>query len=368
MVDQSLPAIAISAARAATWSWSRQDACLNIETAAGDLFNGLDGKWSLSEFLAQVEGLSRPAVERAFLRQDQDVSINELITLRDASTVRLVGSFVSDGEARGLVLREGGKFHHKLTGGEGVQPVFQPIWSTSTRRLAGFEALARWQSPEDDDLIGPEELPRFGRVADWTSIAPSILSEAARALARFRVETGDVFVQVNLSAVEIARADLVNDVHKFIRECDLPDGVLRIELTEQAALRDVDGALGVMKSFRDAGAGVILDDFGAGHSSLAWLADVPADGIKLDSQLTAKMAQPRGRTILSTIVDLAHRLGMTVTAEGVETMEAARDLKEIGCDFVQGYLSGQPMGEDQIVEHLRSLSGPFVNQARPPST
>ena len=99
-------------------------------------------------------------------------------------------------------------------------------------------------------------------------------------------------MQVNLSAAEIARPLLVEEVAAIIRDANLPHGVLRVELTEQAALRDFEGALGALAAFRAAGAGIVLDDFGAGHSSFAWLAEIPADGVKLDPKLSRMVRQP----------------------------------------------------------------------------
>ena len=152
-------------------------------------------------------------------------------------------------------------------------------------------------------------------------------------------------MQVNLSAAEISRAKLVDEAATAISGFQFPRGVLRVELTEQAALRDADRALGALAALRAAGAGLILDDFGAGHSSLAWLVDIPADGVKLDPKLTSLISRPRGFKVISAMIGLAHELKLSVTAEGVETDAQARALRDAKCDYVQGWLYGAPLLE-----------------------
>ncbi len=352
---------AINAARAAVWSWSGPDARLTIEADATGPLSHMDGEWTLDDFLGQVDGLARSSLQKMLMGQSSQSAIDQKVTLKNGDTARMIGALIDDGAARGLLYARVSNPVTLVTNLDGLEPVYQPIWNARTSKLAGFEALARWRNPHGD-LIGPDGLSEFGLAADWTHVAPTMLDKAAKALARFRGSAGEVFMQVNLSAAEIARPVLVQEVESIIRACDLPRDVLRIELTEQAALRDVNRALGALAAFRAAGAGLILDDFGAGHSSLAWLADIPADGLKLDQRLTSMMSRPRGRIIIQAIVDLAHDLDMTVTAEGVETQMHAQAMREVGCDFIQGFVGGEPMCEDAILEKLRSLDGSVTMQ------
>ncbi|ACT58727.1 EAL domain-containing protein [Hirschia baltica] len=352
---------AISAARAAVWHWSKLDARFTIEADPSSPLEYMSGEWTLNEFLAQLDGLARSGIEKILVGNTPDFAIDQKVILRNGDSARIIGSAIDDGTARGLLYVRSSAGKVTVTNLDGLEPVYQPIWDAKTRELAGFEALARWRTPLGE-LIGPEGLYEYGLVADWTHVAPTMLDKAAKALARFRRSAGDVFMQVNLSAAEIARATLVQEVESIIRACDLPRDVLRIELTEQAALRDVNRALGAFAAFRAAGAGIVLDDFGAGHSSLAWLADIPADGLKLDQRLTSMMSRPRGRVIIKAIIDLAHDLDMSVTAEGVETHALADHMRDVGCDFLQGYVSGEPVCEDAILEFLRSKIAPFSMQ------
>ncbi len=353
---------AIRAARAAVWHWSKQASRLTIEAEPTGPLGHMDGEWTLEDFLDQLDGLARSGIEKTLTGLSGDTAIDQKVTLRNGDEARIIGSLIDDSAARGLLYARSSPNMIKVSNVDGLEPVYQPIWHAKTSQLAGFEALARWRTPHGE-LIGPEGLIEFGLAADWTHVAPTMLDKAARALNRFRSSVGDVFMQVNLSAAEIARASLVQEVEAIIRKCELPPDVLRIELTEQAALRDVNRALGALAAFRAAGAGLILDDFGAGHSSLAWLADIPADGLKLDQKLTSMMSRPRGRVIIKSIVDLAHDLGMTVTAEGVETQLSAAQMKEVGCDYIQGYISGEPDCEDAILEVLRTKENQLSMQS-----
>jgi EAL domain-containing protein (putative c-di-GMP-specific phosphodiesterase class I) len=332
---------AISSAGAALWTWRSSDDCLSIRADAGGPLAHLDGRWRLEAFLDLMEagsassGLSRLA--RGQLGEKMDVRLR----LRDGRRVHLIGSFHDEGVARGLIVTGD---RARVTGLERspVEPVYQPIRRLSDLEVVGFEALARFRSPEGR-LAAPSSLEARGLNADWAALAPVMLAKSAQALAALRATGRDVFMQVNLSAAEIAQPLLVEQIADIIREADLPDGVLRIELTEQAALRDYVGALGALAAFRAAGAGIVLDDFGAGHSSFAWLAEFPANGVKLDPRLVRMSSQPRAARIVSALTSLIRDLGMESTAEGVEDRADAPGLIAIGCDFVQGFAYDMPL-------------------------
>jgi len=332
---------AVTAARAALWTWHTQDASLAIRAEPGNPFASLDGGWTLESFLAQVDGLARARIASSLRDGRTGDPVDVRITFNDGRPAHFVGSFHDIGVARGLIVAGDGATRtvHNETN---VEPVFQPIRRLNDLSVAGFEALARFRAP-DGQLVGPDTLIALGGDTDWSAIAPVMLQKSADVLARLRAEGRDVFMQVNLSAAEIARPMLVEDIAAIIRDAGLPRGVLRIELTEQAALRDYEGALGALAAFRAAGAGIVLDDFGAGHSSFAWLAELPADGVKLDPKLIRMVTQPRACRILTALTAMIRGLGMSVTAEGVEDRAVAGELLAIGCDFVQGYAYDMPL-------------------------
>jgi EAL domain-containing protein (putative c-di-GMP-specific phosphodiesterase class I) len=334
-----------TSARAALWSWSAGDGVLTIRADPGGVLAKLDGAWTLQSLLEQFDGLARVRIATPLRQGRAGDPIDIRVTLLDGAPAHFFGAFHDIGVARGLLVpAETGQ--RMVYGESNVEPVFQPIRRLSTLEVAGFEALARFRAP-DGQLVGPDALVGLGGDTDWSAIAPVMLAKSADALARLRAKGRDVFMQVNLSAAEIARPELVEEAAAIIRDANLPHGVLRVELTEQAALRDFDGALGALAAFRAAGAGIVLDDFGAGHSSFAWLAEIPADGVKLDPKLCRMIRQPRACRIVTALTGLIRSLGMTVTAEGVEDKLVAEELHAIGCDYVQGYAYDLPLrGQD----------------------
>lgn len=336
----------MTASGVAVWRWEGASDAFVLRAGAGGAYTGLDGHWKLEEFLAQLDGLSRGGVLARLAEGRLADTLDLTLTLNDGRRARMVGSFSDLGVARGLLLTgEGAPAAAVLD--TNVEPVFQPIRRLSDMSVAGFEALARFRAP-DGRLVGADTLLGLGGETDWQAIAPVMLRRSAEMLVALRNAGHKVFMQVNLSAAEIARPLLVEEAAAIIRNAALPHGVLRIELTEQAALRDYEGALGALSALRAAGAGVVLDDFGAGHSSFAWLAELPADGVKLDPKLSRLAMQPRGGRIVSALTGLIRSLGMSVTAEGIEDARAAGELEAIGCDFVQGFAWDLPLRAQDI--------------------
>lgn len=341
-----MPQLAASTTqRAALWQWSAAEGVLQIRAEPGGALARLDGRWTLQSLLEQFDGLARVRIASPLKSGRAGDPVDIRVTLLDGAPAHFFGAFHDVGVARGLIVPADGG-HRFLHGESNVEPVFQPIRRIDTLAVAGFEALARFRAP-DGQLVGPDTLVGLGADTDWTAIAPVMLARSAEALARLRAEGHDVFMQVNLSAAEIAQPMLVEEAAAIIRDANLPHGCLRVELTEQAALRDFDGALGALAAFRAAGAGVVLDDFGAGHSSFAWLAEIPADGVKLDPKLCRMVRQPRACRIVTALTGLIRSLGMTVTAEGIEDKVIAGELQAIGFDYVQGYAYDLPLrGQD----------------------
>jgi EAL domain-containing protein (putative c-di-GMP-specific phosphodiesterase class I) len=346
---------AVTAARAALWTWNAAEGAIAIRAEAGGPLAPLDGRWILSALLEQVDGLARATIAARLVEGRPGDRVDVRVTLADGRPAHFVGSFHDLGVARGLIVsaESGARLVH---GESNVEPVFQPIRRLDDLSVAGFEALARFRSP-DGQLVGPDTLLGMGGDTDWTAIAPVMLLKSAQTLAALRADGRDIFMQVNLSAAEIARPLLVEEIAAIVREAGLPHGVLRIELTEQAALRDFDGALGALAAFRAAGAGIVLDDFGAGHSSFAWLAEIPADGVKLDPKLSRMIRHPRACRIVTSLTALIRSLGMTVTAEGIEDAEVRGELHAIGCDYVQGFAYDLPIRLPDIAVAFDPLPG-----------
>lgn len=346
---------AVTAAGAALWTWHEGDGRLSIRAEAGGPLAHLDGRWRLDAFLGQIDGLARGPIASRLRAGKVGDPVDARVTLMDGRPAHFVGSFHDTGMARGLIVTvEGAGFRPPAE--TNVEPVFQPIRRLADLSVAGFEALARFRAP-DGRLVGAETLVGIGGDTDWAAIAPVMLQKSAETLSDLRVGGRTPFMQVNLSAAEIARPLLVEEIADIIRDASLPPGALRIELTEQAALRDFEGALGALAAFRAAGAGIVLDDFGAGHSSFTWLAEIPAEGVKLDPKLIRMAAQPRARKIIASLAALIRSLGMTITAEGIEDADTAPDLLAMGCDFVQGFAYDMPMRRQDLALAFDSPHG-----------
>ena len=337
------------------WSWHAADSVLTIRADAGGPLSQLDGRWTLQSLLEQFDGLARVRIATPLRSGRPGDPIDIRVTLVDGRPAHFFGAFHDHGVARGLIVaaEAGARLIH---GESNVEPVFQAIRRLDTLTVAGFEALARFRAP-DGKLVGPDTLVALGGDTDWNAIAPVMLARSAETLAQLRGDGHDVFMQVNLSAAEIAQPLLVEEIAAIIRDAGLPHGLLRVELTEQAAMRDFEGALGALAAFRAAGAGIVLDDFGAGHSSFAWLAEIPADGVKLDPRLCRMVRQPRACRIVTALTGLIRGLGMTVTAEGIEDRMLADELHAIGCDFVQGYAYDMPLRLPDIAVAFDPVAG-----------
>ena len=327
--------------QAGEWRWSSDGENLHVSAAETSRLSDLAGKWTLEAFGLQLDGLSRSRLGRTLKAGSGAVSC--AIGLSDGRRIQLVGEFQEDGAASGVLI-EGMTFGAQvLQPGPTLTPAYQPIISLRTGGVAGFEALARWSGSSDDASF------------EDPALATNMLIHAAQALSVWRetMDLPDLFVQVNLTARDLARGDVVDLIETLITGYKLPRGALKIELTEQAALRNRGLALETVIAIKEAGAGLVLDDFGSGHSSFAWLADIPADALKIDSELTSRLGDDRMDHILEAITLLAVRLDMEVTAEGVEDKANVSKLRALGFTYVQGFAFSKPMEHDAALEFLK---------------
>lgn len=332
------------------WRWQGTSARLTLDLPEGSLFADLRGTWSLGDLATHLDGFSRTRLAESFARPG--TSINCALGLPDGRRLQLVGAFTGEDAAEGTLLEGGAASDDSASEepsdpGPGLIPAFQPIVSLVNGRAVGFEALARWQAERPGG-----DVPS-GRFED-DSLAPNMLFRAAEALSLWQAETGDrtLFVQVNLTARDLDHAHLPHIVEEIIRGHGLAPGTLKLELTEHAPLRDSMSALNRVHELKSAGAGIVLDDFGTGHSSFTWLADLPADGVKVDSTLIARLGDRRTEIILDAITRLASQLGMTSTAEGVENLDDRGHLAALGFDQVQGFAFGRPMTSEAVLDLL----------------
>jgi diguanylate cyclase (GGDEF)-like protein/PAS domain S-box-containing protein len=231
---------------------------------------------------------------------------------------------------------------------------YQPFISTASGEIVGCEALVRWQHPLRG-LIPPD---RFIPLAEETGMISAIdawvlRNACAQAAAWRRAGRLDLHVAVNVSGRELGRADLVDRVEAALVESDLSPDRLELEITESTAAAQALDALDELRQLRRAGVSVAIDDFGTGYSSLSKLSTFPVDRLKIDRSFMSSIREDSDDDpLVAAMIALAHRLGLEVTAEGVETEVQRAFLRRNGCDLLQGFLFSRPVPADQFEELL----------------
>ena len=217
---------------------------------------------------------------------------------------------------------------------------YQPFADVRELRVVGFEALLRWQHPTrgamDPSFFIPlaERTGLIGPLGEW------VLREACAEAVRW---TKPLRISVNVSPIQFAQVDMPALVQTIVRETGIDPGRIDLEITETAVIKDLDGARNILNSLRDIGVHVVLDDFGAGYSSLQMLKTLPLDKIKIDRSLLQDVGRTtEANAILGAILRLSRTLDLKATAEGVETQEQLAVLRREKCEELQGYLLGRP--------------------------
>ncbi|MDR3499340.1 MAG: EAL domain-containing protein [Parvibaculum sp.] len=232
---------------------------------------------------------------------------------------------------------------------------YQPKVDIHTGRISGAEALIRWRHPERG-LIPPDLfIPVAEQCGFITEVTQWVLGEACRQNRAWQ-QAGltKIGVAVNVSAVDLRRPDLSDIVAGTLIAHSLSPQYLDLEVTESMVMRDVDVVIGTLRRLRSLGVGIGIDDFGTGYSSLAYLKRFPVKQLKIDRSFVRDIADTRdGQIIPKVIVDLAHALGVSVLAEGVEDANQLEILRSLGCDEAQGYFLGKPMEADEFEAFLR---------------
>jgi len=216
------------------------------------------------------------------------------------------------------------------------------------RRLAGFEALLRWENPE----LGPVSPTRFIPIAETMGMMGEIdawvLDQACRQ-ARTWLDAGhvDFRIAINISAQELQQSSFVKTVMAALQHHSVPASLLDIELTESSLIENIDRVRNTLTDLKALGIRLSLDDFGTGYSSLAYLRQFPIDKLKIDQRFVRGLPfNDDDAAIARTIVAMGHQLRMVVAAEGIETAEQAEFLHAIGCDELQGFHLGRPVRAD----------------------
>ena len=242
------------------------------------------------------------------------------------------------------------RLEHDLRGAWGrgeLSLAYQPIFRTRDRVLVGAEALLRWQHPEDGAIAPSVFIEAAEQSGLIEAIGPEVLRSACAEAAGWPTPRGagePPFVSVNVSPRQLRSGDLVQQVAGALVESGMAPERLHVELTETAVISDEANATALLARLREVGVRVWLDDFGTGYSSLSHLRRVQVDGLKIDrSFITDLLRDPDDLALTSAIIAMAHSMGITVVAEGVERQGQFDLLRERDCDLAQGYWLGHPM-------------------------
>ncbi len=242
---------------------------------------------------------------------------------------------------------------------------YQPIVSIMDNRIIGFEALVRWQHPERGLLAPSEFIPMAEETGLILSIGQWVIREACGQMFEWLKEfptEPPLTISVNLSGKQVAQPDLYDQVAQVLKETGLESRSLKLEITESAIMDNIDFAVQVFTRLQELGVQIQVDDFGIGYSSLNYLSHFPINTLKIDRTFVRNMTKDNNYLkIVQAIIMLAHGLGMTVIAEGIETEAQLSQIKTLGCELAQGFFISKPW-DIQGIKHL--LSQTFAGDNR----
>lgn len=227
---------------------------------------------------------------------------------------------------------------------------YQPVINFDSNQLCGYEALIRWNHPEKglvypDKFIGiAEESGKIQDIGYW------VIREVCEVIKMRLLHSGECYrVAVNLSPRQFTDPDLLDNMRKIIRSVDIDARFIEIEITESTLMENVEYAIHILNQLKELGITVAIDDFGTGYSSLAMLKRLPVDKLKIDRSFVKELnSDDSDQKIVQALISMAHTLQINVVAEGIETQEQLKLLRQYGCDFGQGYLFSKPVPIDEL--------------------
>lgn len=235
-----------------------------------------------------------------------------------------------------------------------LEVFYQPRVHASTKELCSFEALMRWKHPRDGYISPARFIPIAERSGQIVVLGHWLLHEVSRQIASWKAQGKKLVpVSVNISARQFERGDIVGTIREVLDADDLPAHLFELEITETVILSGVDQTAKTLSALKQTGVTLALDDFGTGYSSLSYLKNFPFDCLKIDQAFIRNLEKDRRDVAITrTIIELAHSLGLTVVAEGVETQAQADIVSSFGCDEIQGYLIARPQPAADVTSFL----------------
>jgi diguanylate cyclase (GGDEF)-like protein len=248
---------------------------------------------------------------------------------------------------------------HQAVEREQLDLRYQPVVAWPSGRVVGVEALVRWRHPVWGEIAPREFIPLAEMSGSVVPLGEWVLREACRRAAAWPQSNGEAArVAVNLSPVQLRQADLPAMVGRVLAETGLDPRRLEIEITESGAMQDLEVTLAVLRELRAMELTLTVDDFGTGHSSLSYLKLLPIHRLKVDQAFVRNLAnEDSDAAIVSATIAMAHSLGLTVVAEGVESLEQAQMLERFGCDELQGYWFSAPLSAAEVQAMFEDPAG-----------
>ena len=248
-----------------------------------------------------------------------------------------------------------------------IYVLYQPLVSLRSGQIVGAEALARWRHPEWGPVSPVEFIPVAEDSGLIHQLGAQVMRRAACECAAWQDNPDFAGIAVNISVRQLVQPD---EVATLVREVIAAEGItpgfLTLEITESVLIEHLDDARKALESLNDLGVRLSLDDFGTGYSSLSYLADLPFQCVKIDLSLIGKIVASRQASALANaIIQMGHALDKQVIAEGVETLEQATRLQELGCDIAQGYYFAKPIAPEKLTALLQDRPNWLPLSGRP---
>ncbi len=239
---------------------------------------------------------------------------------------------------------------------------YQPQISLQTGRLAGLEALVRWQHPSRGLIPPGEFIPMAEESGLIVLLGEWVLRKACRQISEWSKQGLTLaLIAVNVSAVQLSRGDFFDTVRIILRETDILPELLELEITESSVMSDLTDAAKTLAKLQALGLRLSIDDFGTGYSSLSYLQELAVDKLKIDISFVRNMTFDESKAaIVEAVIALGHGLGLEVIAEGVENQQQLEALRLLQCDMIQGYLVSKPLPPEQVVEFLSGANFKIV--------
>jgi diguanylate cyclase (GGDEF)-like protein len=229
---------------------------------------------------------------------------------------------------------------------------YQPLVSTSDGQMVGLEALLRWEDPLRGQIQPDDFIPLLEETGLIVPVGTWVLEEACRQAAAWRRSgppAADLTISVNVAPRQLAQPDFAATVARALETTGANPRHLCLEITEAALITDIDAARRELAKLHELGVRLAVDDFGTGFSSVGYVRQFPIDSVKIDkSFVQGLMAGAEDAAIAQAIIKMAHALGLTTVAEGVETADVLARLEQLGCDYVQGYYFAAPLAADAV--------------------